>query len=961
MKKKIKIAPLNGSLSFSLDAGDISFDNWQKHIDMASKMLYTLLQELLDNNLAQLINKDLSVFVPPEGIYYLLNEEEGSLFRQILDLPDYTDLKMLLESTGESYVFSDPSFRLSFRHFQSLEPFPVQSTKLIQNGIFWMKSNKLHSLIHQDEYNLLHDIENFNARGKSSTSETYRLYGKILESKKRCENIQFEKPLRGHDVVIPEKLELDLAQTGNDFELKANIVSNQNEILFQPLFDENFRKNKVKEIYTIPPEEGSTDRVHIPFTNKQKEQLEIIRKINNDQKAGKDIGDVISHPEKYFDLSEIDLSETFSERVIGLGEYQPQTRSFSSKIGNEWFPGVEIVDPVEGTKDIVFKKKEDLEDFNKLVENTVNEGKKTVPYQGYKIPIEDAQEIIKKAHEQFSTPQKATSPEKKILIIKENLNELEYIEEIQRPSMDNYRLRSIPNLAKNVLKNHQKEGIAWMQELHELREPGCLLADDMGLGKTLQVLCFIEWLSSLFENDKYAKVLIAAPKSLLENWKNEYMKFFPTGNYTPVILSADDKEYTRYLSIHAQQWEIPTLIITNYETLRFNQIEMAKISWDAVILDEAQKIKTPGTLTTNAAKALKTQFRVALTGTPVENTFQDIWCLMDFSLPGLMGSRKEFNNKYSETKNTADESIAEMGELIRKEIGPYILRRDKSILGNELLPKYISVQEDANSHFPIDCSSLIQIMPEKQKAAYDDIREEMSHAENRKMMIKMVGELKKISDHPDFATNFSELVKSSMDKGFWKDFATHSARLNGILPAIDKIKKQKEKVLIFAEYRFTQYILKMILQDRYTLKNIRIINGDSPVSITKKNGGTRQAIVDSFNESKGFNILILSPIAAGTGLTITGANHVIHYSRHWNPAKENQATDRAYRIGQKKPVYVYYPMAISNDYKTFDFILNDLLTRKNQLADSALFPSYKNNVSESDFINQFDKGRIDGG
>jgi SNF2 family DNA or RNA helicase len=951
MKQKINITPYHGSLKFSLETKKAKFINWQKQLELSSSMLYAILQELLDNGLASLDNNEEEVSVSPEGVYYLLDLEDGGLFRNFLKLPDYTNLVMLLESVG-SQIISDSRFRLSYRHFKSVDPYPIQSIRLKPEGIFWMNDGRIHSMMRQKEFQLVQEIQAFNNRDTSSIAESYLLYGKVLETQKSCSHVRFEETLKGHDVFIPEKLELDLSKSGSSYELKANIVSNEENILYQPSFDKSFKEsNLTKEIYTIPPRDGSTERIHIPFTKKQQEQLHKIKQYNHDLKTGKDIGDIISHPEKYFDISEIDISATFSERVIGLGEYQPLTRSFSSCSGNEWFPGIEIVDPVEGSKEIVFKKREDLDEFSRLVDRSIEEKQKTVPYEGYKIPIEEAQELVATAKKQFNTPDKPVSPEKKVLIIKENLDELEYTEEIRGKEVE-HKLQAVPNLAKKIsLKEHQKEGVAWMQALFERKEPGCLLADDMGLGKTLQVMSFIEWVSSNMPKESFAKVLISAPKSLLENWKNEYEKFFPEGFYSAIILTSNEKEYTRNLAIHSETWKTPTIIITNYETLKFNQIEMAKVKWDVVVLDEAQNIKTPGTLVTNAAKALNTRFRIALTGTPVENSFQDLWCLMDFSLPGLLGSRKEFNKAYSEKKESTDEELEYMGESIRSEIGPYIKRRNKSVLGSELKPKYISTLSEHNHVFPVDCSLLVQHMPVRQKEAYDGIRDMMKDSENRRQTVKYIGEMKKVSDHPDFTKDYGSLSAEFDSKNYWAEFASHSARLNAILPALDKIRKQKEKVLIFAEYRFTQYILKMILQDRFKLKDIKIINGDVSVTASKRNNETRQGIVNQFNDSKGFNILILSPIAAGTGLTITGANHVIHYSRHWNPAKENQATDRAYRIGQEKPVYVYYPMAVCNEYKTFDYILNDLLTRKNHLADSALFPSAKYRVTDEDIIN----------
>ena len=954
MNDKIIWNNRNGQVDFSLQKKQIIFSTWKKHLDLADTVVLIALEDLIINDLAVLNSDETIAHVYPVGIYYLIDNMGYESIIKMFSLPTYTKLKMVLESMNTN--ISSPEFKLLFRHLQQIKPIPAQPVKLIPNGVFWEQNSKPVALMREDEYKLVNKIEEFNSRDECSLSEQYRLYGEIRRLESKCENVVFEQALDGQSVYIPEKMELDLNDSDNTFSLSFNITDNSPE---NKGIQEGFNKRvdelvDSKDVYTIPPQPGSTDRIHIPFTESQREQIHNLKKINYDAKNGEDIGDAISHPEKYFDLSEIELSSTFSERVIGFGVYQPTVRSFSTKIDNEWFPGVEIVDPVEGTKDIVFKNEEEINEFSERIETAKKNDEQTVPYENYKIPISEAIQILDNAKQQFATPDKQISPSKNVLLIKENLDELEYQEVLSSEAI-NYNFKAIPNLLDTCkLKEYQIAGIAWLQALYEQASPGCLLADDMGLGKTLQVLSFLEW--SLVVAENHQKVLIVAPKSLLENWKLEYGKFFPDGQYSITILGAQERKYSKNLYYHSQKWHSHTIIIANYETLRYNQIEFGKIEWDIVVADEAQKIKTPGTLVTNAAKALKTNFRIAITGTPVENTFQDLWCIMDFCLPGMMGSRKEFNKKYSENKTSTDDEIEKLGRALREEIGEYIQRRDKSVLSDELPPKYISNIAEHSVEFDIECSRLINNMPPLQKNVYDDVLDRMKVSGRKRNALKAITDLKQISDHPKFgiASVFDSSLK---EKKFWDGFASESARMEAIIPAIDKIQKKKEKVLIFAEYRFTQYVLKMILESRYKI-NIRILNGDTSVVTNRSNSATRQGIVDNFNERPGFDILILSPLAAGTGLTITGANHVIHYSRHWNPAKENQATDRAYRIGQRKPVYIYYPMAVCEEYKTFDYILNDLLLRKNQLADSALFPSARNKVTEEELFKRMGEAEL---
>ena len=176
-----------------------------------------------------------------------------------------------------------------------------------------------------------------------------------------------------------------------------------------------------------------------------------------------------------------------------------------------------------------------------------------------------------------------------------------------------------------------------------------------------------------------------------------------------------------------------------------------------------------------------------------------------------------------------------------------------------------------------------------------------------------------------------------------------SARLKATISFLDKIKEREEKVIVFAERKEIQKMLQTVCWERYGIV-AKIINGDTPTIVKRQSNErqSRQTSIDAFQAKFGFNIIIMSPIAAGMGLNVTGANHVIHYSRHWNPAKENQATDRAYRIGQTKDVYVYYPMATSDKFKSFDETLDELLSRKTALATSTIFPTERVEVRQDE-------------
>lgn len=335
-------------------------------------------------------------------------------------------------------------------------------------------------------------------------------------------------------------------------------------------------------------------------------------------------------------------------------------------------------------------------------------------------------------------------------------------------------------------------------------------------------------------------------------------------------------------------------------------------------LDEAQKVKSTGTLVTNAVKALKGAFKIAMTGTPVENTLLDLWCIMDFCVPGLLGNAKAFAAKYQNPLKDEDTDVVALGNTIHKELGIYFLRRLKKDVAKDL-PEKIELKKQIE-------------MPQVQLNMYKNVVDKYVSGTQPNMLVTIMG-IRTVSEHP-------YLYDSTLSQHPMQETVNSSARLQATIAFIDNIKAKNEKVIIFAERKETQKMLWHVCHERYGV-SAKIINGDTPSVVTRKlsNKQTRQASIDEFQSVDGFNVIIMSPVAAGTGLNVTAANHVIHYSRHWNPAKENQATDRAYRIGQEKDVYVYYPMAVSKEFKSFDITLDELLSRKMSLATSTIFPS----------------------
>ena len=529
---------------------------------------------------------------------------------------------------------------------------------------------------------------------------------------------------------------------------------------------------------------------------------------------------------------------------------------------------------------------------------------------------------------------------KKVLIIKENAELLEY-QDFQTFESLEHELEPIPNLVEGItLKRHQNEGLAWFQSLYKKNGSGCLLADDMGLGKTIQALSFIQWIGSL----EKVNSLIVAPVSLIENWEEEYNKFFSTIPYR-IINDRNDLDLIKKLPEEINKGLNGLLCIIGYGTLRSNQLSLCAIDWNTVILDEAQNIKTPGRIVTNAAKALKAKFKIAMTGTPIENSFHDIWSIMDFCVPGLLGSAKEFGKKYKVNKTDSSDDVEAKGEDIRSSIDLFFKRRLKSEIAHELPVKYESNVDNSKKKF--NHLKLERKMPAIQLREYERSMKSSDGEDSQNSILKTIGDLKRISDHPYLNTPLFE-------EATLKEIIDTSARTLVLMDILNDIKGKDEKVIIFAEFRSTQRMIANIVTNNFHIYP-SIINGSTKAQSSnrgKTGSYSRQQLINNFNDSPGFNVIVMSPIAAGVGLTVTGANHVVHYSRHWNPAKEDQATDRAYRIGQNKDVFVYYPKGITKKFRTFDLILDDLLNRKRNLSKATLYPSEMAEIKTKDLLNE---------
>ena len=396
------------------------------------------------------------------------------------------------------------------------------------------------------------------------------------------------------------------------------------------------------------------------------------------------------------------------------------------------------------------------------------------------------------------------------------------------------------------------------------------------------------------------------------------------------------------------------LVLTTYQTLRDYQFSLCQIDWGVVIFDEAQNIKNPNALQTRAAKGLKADFKLLVTGTPVENSLGDFWCLMDTAQPGLLGNWTSYRDTWIKpildaSEENRDAVRADLGEQLRKRVGVFMLRRVKEDQLKGLPPKTIKSgvpQPDQGiQHYTPELGAVMQgIQLQTYDNVLDEYRARRASAEDmRGLALTALTELRSISLHPRLR---DEASLYSRDARHARQLMMESGKLTAMLRLLDDIRAKNEKVILFMMTKSLQRVVKFWLEQIYGL-DIAIINGDTKAVATKTDDLTRKKLITAFEAKLGFGIIIMSPVAAGVGLTVVGANHVIHLERHWNPAKEAQASDRVYRIGQKKDVFIHLPAVMHPQFDSFDVHLDRLLRGKLMLKDAVVTPEA---VTESQMV-----------
>ena len=453
------------------------------------------------------------------------------------------------------------------------------------------------------------------------------------------------------------------------------------------------------------------------------------------------------------------------------------------------------------------------------------------------------------------------------------------------------RSQEVPKEIRADLRSYQKTGFQWLCYMNRLGFGACL-ADDMGLGKTLQVLTYLTW---LYEQKPDATVLLIAPASLLGNWEKEAERFAPG---LPVrILHGGGAKNLEELFLTKRVF----LNITTYG-MALRMERLADVVLDCLVLDEAQAIKNPGTKQTRAIKKLQAKQRIAMTGTPIENDLSNLWSLFDFLDKGLLGTSKEFQDFSGHLSQNA-----EGYEKLKNMISPFILRRlksDKRIIAD--LPDKVEKTEY------ISLSQKQIVLYRKLVKELEDTLSEVDGMKRRGIVLAAITKLKQICNHPD--------QYMGQERYLPKD----SGKFEVLRTLCETIYEKRERVLIFTQYKEIIPYLESYLEEIFGCEGL-VIHGGVHVK-------TRQKLVEQFNGEDYVPFMILSLKAGGTGLNLTAANHVIHFDRWWNPAVENQATDRAYRIGQNKSVIVHKFVAKG----TIEERIDALIQNKVDLAENVI-------------------------
>jgi superfamily II DNA or RNA helicase len=923
--------------------------------------------------------RDESLFFSNEQLGGLEEEEEDSLLLE--QIAPWSRFSLSVRASG---FIGDPDFRFSGVLYLGL-----QQTYAPRVGMFLQWQNQAYRIPFRT-HQILEQIREFNALEpqERSREKALRIVANLHETAK-VGSIELDEFLKTDKVVVPSKVKVDVeVDSGGRISLVPLFEGVESTLLRNSFFENGV----VPDVYNLAPSAGERIRVLIP--PELREVLGHMQKVRHVGGTNKEriLMDINSCFPDGIDRGLIDFSG-FGPRVSGIGGLPRRARLSISSGELNWRGVDDALQDADAAADIEPTYLLQLENHGEVTELSITRddvrvlaekaqtaqvmGQPSIKFNDQTIVLDDAfHESLAKLVSEVESAKSDDKPEPPSHNYSEQKDKYQYLQVYSNEEAPDYKEGAYISGASSFvpdellrpssllttrrdgtsidLKHHQLEGIRWLRLLFENREsrPGGLLADDMGLGKTLQILSFLAWCAeggySALANPAgpWEPVLIVAPLILLNNWEKEIQAFFDDSVFQPRVLlhGAQLKQLTtnriqgKELELGVAKLDIERLkqnrvVITNYDTLRNYQHSLGRVRWSVIVTDESQEFKDQNAKS-EVMKALNGAFRIACTGTPVENRLLDLWNIVDFIHPiGPFGTAKEFSKEFErDIASLSDEERRALSAELRTRLlygepDALLLRREKSEV-LELPQKRVHRIE-----FPLS---------KIERDLHLNLVTTIQQTSDKGAMLKLLQRLKQLYLHPAILTG-------KIDLDAPQQLLTSAPRLLKVREILDEVRRRGEKVLIFTDSIKMQSILARVFGELYGLE-IDTINGGQDGG--NRHSANRLQIIERFETKNGFNVLILSPRVAGVGLTITAANHVIHYSRWWNPAKESQATDRVYRIGQKREVHVYYPIATDSTVQTFDQTLEQLLTFKSTLAADFLIPSALASCSEEELLHK---------
>lgn len=841
-----------------------------------------------------------------------------------------------------SGAIGKPGATLSFRWLQPGRTVPARE---VSRGGLWLRAGERTWRIASPVHDVLGMVERFNAASRDGLEEQFRAWADIREALgEEGAGSLTDAFLKSCRVVGASALTFAIvADENGDLQIEPVLLASRRQPDGEGLEHVRALTEADEQLFTRRLDQLPEGRAAFPVgqgtyvvvDEEMQRALSAVRRLRQAPPAQRKRAAMF--PEAVFremlDLPEgaptvFVETERFADRVRDVGEWTAPVVPWIRIPAQQWDAPVEAGIRIDGVD--VPVEADELESVVSAMRDAMASGKPTVEVGGRQVRATAANlralEQLQGAVRRRDGRADGDRPEARsdaVLIIETNLDQTSFSR--TRTSARPGRL-GVPSGLRTTPKAHQESGILWLQRHWVSGSRGAMLCDDMGLGKTFQALAFCRWLRNLTDDATVERrpILIVAPVGLLWNWEAEMgVHLEPPG------LGSLQRAYGDHLRALRRGRHIDgtagldtaalaraDVVLANYEAVSDYQLSFGAVPFQAVILDEAQKVKSPGARMTHAVKALNAEFMLAMTGTPVENRLADLWCIADAVQPGALADLKEFSARYERPDSDvgALRSMVWHDEDDGGEPAPprLLLRRLKSDKLEGLPRKHEHVTR--------------RPMPPRQAEAYGRALalRELSGPEGT---LGMIHALRRISLHPVLFDGDAREEELRIED---------SARLSATVEVLDQVAEAGEKALVFLESLDLQEAgqLPTLLQRRYGMRRPPlVINGQVGTE-------QRQARVDTFQTERGFDVMLLSPKAGGVGLTLTAANHVIHLSRWWNPAVEDQCSDRVYRIGQHRPVHIHYPLAVvpGAEEHSFDVQLQLLMERKRKLAQDLLVP-----------------------